>query len=72
MCHTGRSRNFFLSVLFLFYNFFLFVTGCVPTFQPDHQGHLQPQLSAGLGDAVGDDGTVDDPAEDVDQDCLDL
>lgn len=42
------------------------------TFQPDHQRHLELQLSTGLGDAVGDDGTVDDPAKDVDQDGFDL
>lgn len=44
----------------------------IPTFKPDHQRHLQLQLSTGLGDAVGDDGTVDDPTEDVDQDGLNL
>lgn len=42
------------------------------TFQPDHQRHLQLQLSTGLSDAVGDDGAVDDPAKDVDQDGFDL
>ena len=45
---------------------------CILTFKPDHQWHLQLQLSTGLGDAVGDDGTVDDPAEDVDEDGLNL
>lgn len=45
---------------------------CIPTFKPDHQRHLQLQLSTGLGDAVGDDGTVDDPTKDVDQDGFNL
>lgn len=44
----------------------------LPTFQSHHQGHLQLQLSTGLGDAVGNDGTVDDPPKDVDQDGFNL
>jgi len=44
----------------------------IPTFQPDHQRHLELQLSTGFGDAVGDDCTVDNPSEDVDQDGLNL
>lgn len=42
------------------------------TFQPDHQGHLQLQLPTGLGDSVGDDGAVDNPAKNVHQDGLHL
>lgn len=45
---------------------------CACTFEPDHQGHLELQLPAGLGDAVGDDGAVDNPTKDVDEDRLNL
>lgn len=37
------------------------------TFQTHNQRHLQFQLPAGLGDAVGDDGTVHDAPKDVHQ-----
>jgi len=60
---TVSKRFFFIPPIFLLLSF---------TFEPDHQRHLQLQLSARLGDAVGDDGAVDDAAEDVDQDGLDL
>ena len=43
-----------------------------PTFEPDHQRHLEFQLTAGLGDTVGDDGTVHNAPEDVDQDGFHL
>lgn len=43
-----------------------------PTFEPDHQGNLELQFSAGFGDAVSNDGTVNNPSEDVYQDGLHL
>lgn len=42
------------------------------TFQPDNQGHLELQLSAGLCDAIRDDGTVHNPAKNIHQDGLHL
>lgn len=42
------------------------------TFQPDNQGHLELQLSAGFSDAVSDDSTVHDPAKNIHQDGLHL
>ena len=42
------------------------------TFKPDHQRYLELQLSTGFGDAVGNDGTVDDPPKDVHQDGFNL
>lgn len=42
------------------------------TFEPDHQRDLELQLSTGFGDAVGNDGTVDNTSKDVDQDGFDL
>lgn len=45
---------------------------CFATFKPDNQWHFQLQLPTGLGDAIGDDRTVDDPTKDVDKDGLHL
>lgn len=42
------------------------------TFKTHNQRHLQFQLPASLGDAVGDDGTVHNAPEDVHQDGLHL
>lgn len=42
------------------------------TFKPDHQWYLELQLSTGFGDAIGNDGTVDNAPKDVDKDGLNL
>lgn len=45
---------------------------CCFTFQPDHQRHFELQLSASFGDAVGNDGTINNAPKDVDQDGFNL
>lgn len=40
------------------------------TFEPDHQGNLELQFSAGFGDAISNDGTVNNTSKDVHQDGL--
>lgn len=42
------------------------------TFQPDHQRHLQLELSAGFCNAVGYNGTVHDPTKYVYKYCFHL
>lgn len=45
---------------------------CCFTFQPDHQRHFELQLSASFGDAVGNDGTINNAPKNVDQDGFNL
>lgn len=42
----------------------------VLTFKPDDQWHFQLQLTTGLGDTIGNNGTVDNSTKNVDQDGL--